>query len=183
MTNTEKWQRYVASKPPEWYVWRGIKKRCYYAKHPWYAFYGGKGIAVCDSWRIHGKGFPNFYRDMGSRPTPDYDLDRIDSSKGYCKENCRWRLKWDNRAVNRKEEVKADISGRELPPEDALAPTDEDAVTPSPGPPPAPPPCWLAILAGVGICLGSVVALLWLFLRCIPRNLISLWRQKREGTK
>lgn len=42
-------------------------------------------ITYCDDW----ESFKNFYRDMGDRPEK-HSLDRIDSSKGYSKDNCRW---------------------------------------------------------------------------------------------
>ena len=91
-------RRWVERQPPEWSVWRGIKKRCNYAKHPQYEYYGGKGIRVCDRWMEHGVGFKNFLADMGPRPSPLHELDRKDSSKDYCPENCRWLSRYDNRS-------------------------------------------------------------------------------------
>lgn len=43
------------------------------------------GVTVCDTW----KDFANFYRDMGPC-TKGESLDRIDNTKGYSKDNCRW---------------------------------------------------------------------------------------------
>lgn len=43
------------------------------------------GIGMCDRWRD----FLNFLSDMGEQPK-GYMLDRIDNSKEYCKDNCRW---------------------------------------------------------------------------------------------
>lgn len=78
------------SKTSEYRIWQGIKKRCYNPKHKQYHRYGGRGITVCDRWLDKAKGFANFYEDMGSRPFLKAQIDRIDNSKGYCKENCRW---------------------------------------------------------------------------------------------
>lgn len=94
----ERERRRMASKPAEWYVWRGMKERCHYSGHRFYFNYGAKGVSVCDRWREHGKGFHNFLEDMGPRPDPLHDLDRIDPEKGYCPENCRWLHRSLNRA-------------------------------------------------------------------------------------
>ncbi len=104
-TTLTKWQRYTAKKPPEWEVWRSIKKRCYGTYHPYYHHYGGRGIKVCDRWMEHGQGFYNFIADMGARPSSDHQLDRIDPNKDYCPENCRWLHKFENNSrAHRKEE-------------------------------------------------------------------------------
>ena len=34
--------------------------------------------------------FTEFLDDMGTKPTPEHELDRIDPFLPYCKENCRW---------------------------------------------------------------------------------------------
>lgn len=49
--------------------------------------YKDKGIAVCDEWQD----FMPFYEwAMASGYDDSLSIDRIDASKGYCPENCRW---------------------------------------------------------------------------------------------
>lgn len=84
---------------PEYRSWRKMHDRCYRQSQTCYDIYGGRGIKVCERWRVS---FLNFLEDMGSKPTPFHSIDRIDSdgnySCGHCKEcvanrwpnNCRW---------------------------------------------------------------------------------------------
>ena len=75
------------SKSSEYEIWVGIKKRCTNPNQKDFYIWGGKGISMCDSW---SSSFEAFYSDMGSRPSKDHSIDRIDSDKNYEPENCRW---------------------------------------------------------------------------------------------
>ena len=79
------------TKTPTHNIWLGLFTRCYNKNSATYKYYGAKGITISDEWRS----FENFYNDMGERPL-NYQLDRIDSTKGYFKDNCRWISKADN---------------------------------------------------------------------------------------
>lgn len=70
----------------EYFAWINVRNRCNRPDNNAFARYGGKGISVCREWQ---DSFETFFRDMGKCPK-GYSLDRIDSTLGYSKANCRW---------------------------------------------------------------------------------------------
>lgn len=70
----------------EYRCWASMKQRCYNKNNVRYKNYGGRKIFICDRWNK----FENFLFDMGSIPTKNHSIDRINNNDGYYKENCRW---------------------------------------------------------------------------------------------
>lgn len=88
------------TKSPEYVSWTNMKMRCNNPLHNRYQRYGGRGITVCERWNE----FPNFFEDMGPKPSPKHSLDRIDNSGNYEPGNCRWatvKQQNNNRSSNR----------------------------------------------------------------------------------
>ena len=75
------------ARTPEYKNWSAMKARCYNPNSAKFTDYGGRGITVCDRWK---DSFENFLADMGTRPTPTSEIDRVDSDGNYEPSNCRW---------------------------------------------------------------------------------------------
>lgn len=87
---------------PEYRVWAGIKRRCLNPNDRSYARYGEQGVTICDRWR---DSFECFLSDIGTRPTPEHSIDRVDNDKGYAPDNCRWATRVEqarNKRTNRR---------------------------------------------------------------------------------
>ena len=68
-------------------IWKEIVRRCTCRSDTGFKFYGAKGIKYAEEW----KDYAEFYKwaiSHGYRD--DLSIDRIDNSKGYFPDNCRW---------------------------------------------------------------------------------------------
>ena len=90
-------------------IWSSMLTRCTNSNNHAFAYYGGRGIQVCERWRK----FENFLTDMGERPSPQHSLDRIDVNGDYSPNNCRWTTA-DVQVANRRKTALESFSIGEL---------------------------------------------------------------------
>lgn len=72
----------------EYKCWVGMIQRCVNPNTPFYRHYGGRGIKVCERWRLS---FSDFFKDMGKAPTNKHSLGRIDNDGNYEPLNVEWQ--------------------------------------------------------------------------------------------
>lgn len=67
--------------------WNNMICRCKYKDTEFHKYYIDKGVCVCEEWLD----FVNFEKwALNNGYKENLTIDRVDSSKGYCPENCRW---------------------------------------------------------------------------------------------
>lgn len=89
-------------------IFENMISRCYNPRCPAFSDYGGRGIAICDTWLQDRQLFFRWAQESGY--TDELSIDRINNDKGYSPDNCMWASsKQQNR--NRRSNVFITING------------------------------------------------------------------------
>ena len=75
-------------------VFNDMMQRCYNQHHKDYRWYGANGIGICQQWLYDPKSFEEWALNNGY--ADNLTIDRIESNKGYCPDNCRWIVLAEN---------------------------------------------------------------------------------------
>lgn len=95
-------------------LYYSMKARCYKTSSTSYKKYGANGITICDEW-LGKDGFVNFYNwAITNGYRDDLTIDRIDGTKGYSPDNCRWAT-YKEQANNTKATVFLTYNGETKP--------------------------------------------------------------------
>lgn len=103
---------------PEYQAWKDAKNRCFNPNHPQFEYWGGRGITMSSTLSA---GFDAWFKEVGSRPGPEFSIDRIDNSKGYEGGNLRWatrhqqnrNTRWVKHTIEEARQIRA-LSGTML---------------------------------------------------------------------
>ena len=69
-------------------IFNDMKDRCFNVNNKAYRWYGDKGIGICQNWINNPVSFEEWALNNGY--ADGLTIDRIDSNKDYCPDNCQW---------------------------------------------------------------------------------------------
>ena len=84
-------------------------QRCLNQNQSEYRNYGGRGITVCEQWRL----FEGFAQDMAEGFAANLELDRKDTNGNYEPGNCRWITRSEQQ-LNKRTNHRVEWRGREM---------------------------------------------------------------------
>ncbi len=96
------------TKTPEYNTWAHILSRCYDHSNTSFDGYGGRGIVVCERWRVS---FEAFLADMGHRPSTKHSVERKDNNGNYEPGNCIWATRKEQQR-NTRQNVMLTLNGK-----------------------------------------------------------------------
>lgn len=91
----------------EYRLWADIKTRCYNPNCKAYARYGGAGVTMWAEWMENPDAFIAY---IGTKPTADHTLDRIDPRGNYEPGNLRWATRLEQ-ARNKRNNIYIEHNG------------------------------------------------------------------------
>lgn len=88
-------------------IWAAMKSRCNNPSNTCYPYYGAKGVTYSEEWEKY-EPFKEWAMNNGYKK--GLSIDRIDNSKGYYPENCRW-VTLSEQANNKTTNVMVTLNG------------------------------------------------------------------------
>lgn len=95
---------------PLYRTWLNMRDRCNNPNNSHYIYYGKKGVKVCNLWN-NFKEFHTWAYSNGYIPNSNLSIERVDNSKGYCPENCKW-IKISEQSKNKTSNYQIEYDGK-----------------------------------------------------------------------